>query len=669
MKKLVIVYSLSIVTLFACAYPVAKKEVPLVEPEVTKIIPRKAVHMVYLPWQYRKLADIVSLCEKHTSLKMVIGFPAEYEDIKNVDSEEYKKLLSFIQEKKIEIALRLPKEPILPLIAHTDDAKDLLGGHGALPAPAFSWAEDIRQQVANAREEFFERWGVFPSGFIPSGGWLSPRAFKALKGLELEWCVSGPFDLKEGLVRINAGYPEIFFMDPPISAVMYQSDPLLGYRYISEKITEAVMNSENRIITLVFDEDHYKNIYNRRITPLINMFADSLEQRTTDVYSILPREITGTSPFQFRKMTLKQIPICSWQHEDLSLWIGEEEENAAWGLLSQAREALQSYQNSGTASIQRLSSALDEIYEAESGDYFYSFGDDVSSVMDKKNERAFKAGLMNIYRMIGLEPPEELYHPLKEVSGYSRAATQVHGTTMEVGPGYIRWLDMQGDDHGSGDIEYPLPREQYPPGSYDLKYFGVRYDDQQIYFEVCLGTIVSILNSPVGMDLPLIDIYMDLNNRSGAGATRALPARDFYIDSQDAWEYCININGWGARLYRSYSRNDYRKVNTDITVSVLSNKNTVIMSVSRDTLRGNPLNWGYIVVVMGNDRENTASPPHPLKVVNNPNREHVFRGTWAGFTPPPIIDILVPQGKDQHKLLGVYKNRMPITLPAVRMKG
>ncbi|MFH1379170.1 MAG: glucodextranase DOMON-like domain-containing protein [bacterium] len=639
------------------------------EPEVVEIeIHEKIlINLIYLPWQYRKLSDIVSLCESNPQVKMTLAFPDAYAYFDSPESEEYKKLLRLIDQGQIEIAMRLAREPILPLIADTDDAQDLLGENGSLPVPSYSWDTDIRQQIANERERFFAQWGTYPAGFIPAAGFVSPRVIKAMKGLDIAWIVSGP---AEGMLyaRISADYPKLFFMNDELVNTLYRSDSLLGARYISEKLLENMAGKEKKVVTIVLDEDHYREVFNKQLLSVVNILAEKLTRNTTDYQSMLPREIIASSNADISVISLKQVPISSWQRPDVSWWIGEENENTAWGLLGGVRQVVEKYQNSGNANITRLNSALEEIYEAESGKYYYSFGVDIDSVKDAEIERAFLASLINIYRMIDLEPPEELYHPLEEISGYSSVVQGADDTILELGPGHVRWLDKQGDDHGSGDIEYPLPEEEYPDGSYDLLFFGVKYTNEHVIFEVSFDSMEQSLNSPLGIDLPLIDIYLDLNNRPGAGATHALPGRDFFIASNDAWEYCIMINGWTARLYRSTSSQEYTKISTEVDVRANVEQKCITISIPRTTLRGNPLNWGYVVAVMGNDRENINTIPHPLVVVSSPDTEHVFRGMWAGFAPPPLIDVLVPQGKSQKKMLEVYKKRVPITLQAVRIK-
>ncbi|MBD3272225.1 MAG: hypothetical protein GF384_06790, partial [Elusimicrobia bacterium] len=75
------------------------------------------IAILYLPWQYQNLKNITRLCSDNPNLKLTVGFSNDFADLENTDENEYKDFLNFVSESKIEIALRLPHDPVLPLIA------------------------------------------------------------------------------------------------------------------------------------------------------------------------------------------------------------------------------------------------------------------------------------------------------------------------------------------------------------------------------------------------------------------------------------------------------------------------------------------------------------------------------------------------------------------------
>jgi hypothetical protein len=97
----------------------------------------------------------------------------------------------------------------------------------------------------------------------------------------------------------------------------------------------------------------------------------------------------------------------SWINSNYRIWIGHEEDNRAWDLLAQTREALTDYAN-GNADPEKLAKAWEEIYIAEGSDWCWWYGDDHYSENDEEFDLLFRTHLMNVYRLIGLDVPDEL---------------------------------------------------------------------------------------------------------------------------------------------------------------------------------------------------------------------------------------------------------------------
>ena len=90
----------------------------------------------------------------------------------------------------------------------------------------------------------------------------------------------------------------------------------------------------------------------------------------------------------------------------------------------------------------------------------------------------------------------------------------------------------------------------FKPGSFDIREFSVSEGLDYVIFKVKLGIIENPWNSPSGISLQIIDVYIDLNNRIGAGSMQLLPGRNAYTGAEDAWEYAITVDGWQQTLYK-----------------------------------------------------------------------------------------------------------------------
>ena len=115
----------------------------------------------------------------------------------------------------------------------------------------------------------------------------------------------------------------------------------------------------------------------------------------------------------------------SWINANYGIWIGHPEENLAWDMVAQARDAAVKA-NPIVARIMSgdLSGDADDtaelicrsIYAAEGSDWFWWYGDDHFSPHSDRFDRLFRQHLMNVYRLLGQDPPRELLEPIKKKS-------------------------------------------------------------------------------------------------------------------------------------------------------------------------------------------------------------------------------------------------------------
>jgi len=89
---------------------------------------------------------------------------------------------------------------------------------------------------------------------------------------------------------------------------------------------------------------------------------------------------------------------------DLGTWIGEAEENRAWGRL---REAGQFLDRMGATSATHPE-AFEALLAAEGSDWFWWFGSDQASASDADFDDLFRSHLKAVYRAAGRRPPRDL---------------------------------------------------------------------------------------------------------------------------------------------------------------------------------------------------------------------------------------------------------------------
>jgi hypothetical protein len=141
----------------------------------------------------------------------------------------------------------------------------------------------------------------------------------------------------------------------------------------------------------------------------------------------------------------------SWINGNYGIWIGHPEENLAWDLVAAAREAAVAASPSVASALESGAPPVDataelicrSLYAAQGSDWFWWYGDDHFSPHSDRFDRLFRQHLLNIYRLLGQDPPRELLEPIKKKSpaGLIREPAafidpDINGRTS----GYFEWL-------------------------------------------------------------------------------------------------------------------------------------------------------------------------------------------------------------------------------------
>jgi len=276
--------------------------------------------------------------------------------------------------------------------------------------------------------------------------------------------------------------------------------------------------------------------------------------------------------------------------------------------------------------------------------------------------------------------------------------------------------DPRGDDHGDGDLRYPL-REDMAPGSLDLLLLVAYPEDGGTRFEATFARPIAkpqaartvgetqAQRARFGFYTFNLDLYVDTDRVEGSGRTETLPGRHLRLAPGSAWEKAIlltprpydardQLRGeWlkearEARIQQQGSLGEAAQREVEVAVEreltgrvffptrVRVTGATVEFFVPNDFFGGVPRpEWGYALAATGaliDNRVNMSSlfgkdSPRGLMVLPiapGDSKERFGGGRVGEPNQAPVVDLLVPEGVTQEQVLGPNAPLWPAVVPA-----
>lgn len=344
-------------------------------------------------------------------------------------------------EGRIELALSPYFHPILPLLCDTQLAREAMP-KVTLPKERFRHPEDATAQIRRGLAYFQELFGITPQGMWPSEGSVSDEVLGIIAECGLSWVASDEEVLAKSLddglghhherlyrpwrYATRHGDLGIFFRDHRLS-------DLIGFTYSQWEPGRAVQDfcnrlrqirqqvgTEGRVVPVILDGENAWEFYPDNAYEFLSGLYATIAG-SSDLRLATCSEVLQSSSFEGR---LHRIHPGSWINANYGIWIGHPEENLAWDLLHQARQAVSQHHPAASRLLETCGSDGDEtarmlctsLYAAEGSDWFWWFGDDHFSPHSDRFDHLFRQHLTNVYRLLNLDPPAKLLEPIKKKS-------------------------------------------------------------------------------------------------------------------------------------------------------------------------------------------------------------------------------------------------------------
>jgi len=352
----------------------------------------------------------------------------------------YRRLM---EREQIELTTTPFFHPILPLIIDTDFTRR---ARPDLPLPSrFHAPEDAETQLQRAVEYHTATFGRAPVGLWPSEGSVCPELIPMLPKVGLRWLATDegilarsldaaqqPWQRHRDLYQPYRVGPEgqdvtILFRDREISDafgfIYHKTTPEMAAEDVLRRLRHIIHEAPQDQVTIaiVLDGENPWEHYHEGGEQFLSLLYKACSTGALDDDTVRTTTATISKALEAAPAThrVSHLHSGSWINQDYKIWIGHQEDNQGWDLVSQTRSRLAEI--SATLSSERAQAAWDELYAAEGSDWFWWYGDDFDTDYKEEFDRLFRTHLRNVWTIAGLTPPDLLNQPICSPRGMPEA--------------------------------------------------------------------------------------------------------------------------------------------------------------------------------------------------------------------------------------------------------
>ncbi len=397
--------------------------------------------------------------------------------------------------------------PILPLLMDMNNALSA-NPNTDIPKDFMDLSEDARLHVTRAKDLFFETFGYMPTGFWPAEGAVDPKSVALLKECGVEWIATDEEILFRSLnssVRENLYTPYMYKGMRIVFRNHYLSD-LIGFTYSKMEASQAVSNFMHELekiehtdadatVFVILDGENAWEFFTNNGFDFFDLLYKDL-QESTWCQSVTMDEVS-----QLPARELAYLAAGSWIHGNFNTWVGHREKTRAWELIYLTKRDYEHHKNSLDEGTREK--VTEHFLLAESSDWFWWYGDDHYSEFGAEFDELFRFHLIDIYTLINIAPPSDLFIPIVEHKSTQNFWLQPQSDISPVINGkhdsFFEWIGCGIIDESK--LFSTMDKERGP-----IKKILYGQDDLKLYFafearmsELCGTYTMEVIIEPLGL--------------------------------------------------------------------------------------------------------------------------------------------------------------------------
>lgn len=210
----------------------------------------------------------------------------------------------------------------------------------------------------------------------------------------------------------------------------------------------------------------------------------------------------------------------------------------------------------------------------------------------------------------------------------------------------VSFKDPTGDDDGPGTYKYPTDTV-YKKGSFDITDVNVEKKGDKVEFTIGVNAALEDpWNMKKGFSTQMVFIFIDTDGKEGSGHTDSPPGLNVQFAPASAWDKLVILSPQEPARVRKEVETKAGGLKGDILIPehTKGNGKKITGAVDAASLKGDPSQWGFQVVMQSNEGFPSGNDLLTRKV-NEYEGQHRFGGGNDGDCDPQVIDILAGNAK------------------------